>query len=246
MFPRELSSREFAWITWLLPEDRPGYHRFRKLIQPLFVIGEGRWGAQDFVLGPIGGMIDHTEGMRPVVAFGTIHGDTCDVTLSLHEPNDEGLIEFQLGTSTNGPVPFDFRERSRWTYSTWSPGDLCPATGAAVREVVLATGTLGTLRLAISPGQRVIWLHNENDRTNTLVPISGFYNELVIAKRIRDPKVALNHRLLFTQAALFNDADIVEAFVRYNVLYRKVNVGVFDPPPQRQTLLKRLFGRKSS
>src|SRR5512141_2285059 len=100
MFPRELSAREHAWIQWLLPSERPGYRRLAERIRPLFVIGEGRWGKNDFVLGEIGGAIDLTEGMQPVAAFGVVSGTACKVTLSLHYPNDEGQIEFQISPSS--------------------------------------------------------------------------------------------------------------------------------------------------
>lgn len=243
MFPRELSAREYAWIQWLLPADRPGYKRVLDSLHKLFVIGEGRWGKNDLVLGAIGDEIDRTEGMQPVVAFGELKGSPCDLTLSLHAPNELGQIEFQLSPSIGDVVPQKLEVRSKWTYSTWKPGLPCPATGTAVREVKLPASRDG-LRLVIAPTKRVVWLHDSADMMNRLIPVTNFYNELVISQGIRDPKIALDHSLLFTDDARWSDAHLAEAFVRYNVLYKKVGLELFDKPDERhQSLLKRLFGR---
>ncbi len=245
MLPRELSAREHAWMQWLLPSDRPGYKRLADRIRPLCVIGEGRWGKNDLVLGEIGGAIDLTEGMQSVAAFGSITGTPCNVTLTLHQPNDAGQIEFQISPSSGERVPPEFTETCRWTYSTWSPGDACPATGTPVREVPLPTRRAG-FRLVIAPQQRVMWLHDPEERVNQIIPVSGFYNELVIGKGIRDPKIALNHALLFSEPERFADADIVDAFKRYNVLYKKIGIALFDSPPERHaSVWEKLFGRKA-
>lgn len=244
MFPRELSAREFALLEWLLPADRPGYARVLARLRSLFVIGEGRWGRNDLVLGAIGDVIDRTEGMQPVLAFGELRGTPCSMTVAVHMPNEDGQIEFQLSAATGPELPADFHEESRWTYSYWLPGQPCPAHNVPVREVPLPAGRDTDLRLVIAPQSRVLWLHDGTERTNTLIPVTSFYNELVLTKNIRDPKIALNHRLLFDDGAQFTDHDLSEAFIRYNVLYRKVGVGLFDTAkPQTTSFWNRLFGR---
>ncbi len=242
-FPRERSTREQEIIDWLLPDDRTGYRAFKERLRPLFVIGEGRWGRHDYVFGAIGQDIDREAGMRPVVAFGRLLADPCDVTVSIHEEDDEGRIEMQIAPVGREELPDALLERARWTYSTWDPGAPCPASGARVREVLLPNTGAGALVLAIAPTQHVVWLHNAQLRTNTLVPVSNFYNELMIAERIRDPKIVFDHALLFREPERFTDARLIEAFLAYNARYRKVPLQRFDAPPARRSWLRRLFNR---
>jgi hypothetical protein len=245
MFPRELSTQEQAWIEWLLPTDKLGYKQFREQIEKLVILGEGRWGKNDFILGRIGQEIDLTEKMHPTFAFGFIHGIIigveCDVTISIHEPNEIGQIEMQISPSSSEEIPYELKELKRWTYSTWKPGENCPATGKQVREVNIKTAGDFSYTLAISPAQKVLWLHSPIDGTNHLIPVTNFYNELMILKQIRDPKVALDHKNLFTYLQQFTDAELIGAFKHYNVLYKKVDIALFDSIPAKKNPLKAIF-----
>ena len=243
MFPRELSTQEHTWLEWLLPTNRDGYRQFREKMEKLVILGEGRWGANDFILGRIGQEIDMSEGMHPTFAFGYIKGEQCDVAISIHEPNDAGQIEMQLSPIRAERIPFDLVEKSRWTYSQWKPGDPCPATNTRVRQIAIpAKGDLA-FTVAISAAQKVLWLYNPIDGTNHLIPVTNFYNELMIIRHIRDPKIALDHKYLFEHLNEFSDEDIINAFIHYNVLYRKVNIGLFDQAKQNRVkaILKRFF-----
>ena len=73
-FPRPLRKREQDWLRFLLPESSKGFDRFYKEITELGVLGEGRWGRYDYVLGKPGQEIDRTEGMQPVKAYGELQG----------------------------------------------------------------------------------------------------------------------------------------------------------------------------
>jgi len=225
-FPRTPSRREIEWLDFLLPAERPGYRPLRERLRTSMVIGEGRWGAGDLVFGMPEDEIDLTEGMQPVVSYGEVNGCTSDdrrfiITLSLHQPNEEGLVEFQIGAEGEKGVPDEFRETSRWSYSYWSPGAPCPATGASVREVPL--NPQEDMLLVISPVKRVIWIHDRHDMTNTLIPVTNFYNELMLLKGIRDPDIALDHKRLFTELGDFTSAELRGAFVRYNLAFRKID-----------------------
>jgi hypothetical protein len=225
-FPRGLSDRERAWLDYILPAASPGCASFRSMLEPLVVLGEGRWGRDDFILGRIGQEIDRTEGMLPVMAYGEIactadDGAPFTITLAVHQPNDDGMIEFQVGTLGAGALPAEWSERSRWSYSHWKPGAPCPATGERVREIALDSA--GELLLVISPAKRVLWLHDARTMVSTLVPVTNFYNELMLLKGVRDPKIALDHKRLFDDLASYTDADLRGAFARYNVSFRKVD-----------------------
>lgn len=237
--PRPVTSVEADWLGFLLPDDRPGYSRLRAVVAPLVVLGEGRWGEGDLVLGRDGQSIDLDAGMEPVAAFGGIrydHGDM--ITLTLHQPDDEGRVEFQIG----GEISAGGNEISRWSYSYWSPGDPCPSTGAEVREVELVAGDL---LLAISPAARSLWLFDSVTMTNRLLPITNFYNELVMSLGIRDPRLALDHSRLFVERASFSDSDLRAAFIRYNAAFRKVDPDRLAAPVDQSATPKSLRERLS-
>ena len=224
-FPRALSARETAWLDFLLPAGRPGYASFRSGLEGLAILGEGRWGKGDFVLGREGDEIDLTEGMQPVMVYGEIAARAGEsrftITLSLHQPNEDGMVEFQIGTIDAPELPEEFVEESRWSYSGWLPGEPCPATGGSVREIPLDPA--GEILLVISPQKRVLWLYDAVTMVITLVPVTNFYNELMLLKGIRDPKIALDHKRLFSSPEDYSDADLREAFLRYNTTFRKVD-----------------------
>ena len=238
--PRPVTPVEADWLDFLLPADRPGYAMLRKIVTPLGVLGEGRWGEGDLVLGSDGQTIDMEAGMEPVAAFGQIHYDHGAVmTLTLHQPDDEGRVEFQIG----GNVAAGEREISRWSYSYWSPGDSCPSTGGSMREILLGSGDIV---LCISNAARSLWLFDATTMMNRLLPITNFYNELVISLGIRDPKIALDHSRLFTESGSFGDDDLRTAFQRYNTAFRKIDPDRLSTPVDHaagpKSLRERLSG----
>ena len=238
--PRPVTSIEADWLGFLLPDNRPGYGELRTIVAPLVVLGEGRWGQGDLVLGSDGQTIDLEAGMEPVAAFGEIrYADGESITLTLHQPDDEGRVEFQIG----GEIAPGSIETSRWSYSYWSPGDHCPSTGSPVREVDLVRGELV---LVISPAARALWLFDAISMMNRLLPITNFYNELVMSLGIRDPRIALDHARLFNETASFSDDDLRAAFVRYNSAFRKIDPDRLAAPIGKTTkpgsLRERLAG----
>jgi hypothetical protein len=245
-FPRSLTGRESEWLDFILPADRPGYNAFRRSLDDLLVLGEGRWGNDDFILGRPSQEIDRTEGMLPVMAYGEIECVDSDaapftITLAVHQPNDEGMVEFQVGTLGVGALPASWTERSRWSYSYWLPGAPCPATGQAVRQIGLDKE--GELLLVISPAKRVLWLYDARTMVSTLVPVTNFYNELMLLKGVRDPKIGLDHKRLFTELAGFTDAELWGAFQRYNGSYRKVapeRLRRDEPRAEQESLVGRI------
>jgi len=247
MFPRPASPGEEGWLDLLLPSDRPGYRPLREYLRGLVVIGEGRWGRGDLVFGHEGQEIDHTEGMQPVVSYGEIDavndGAGFVITLSVHQPNDDGEVEFQIGTRGAPELPDGFTERSRWSYACWSPGEPCPATRGPVREIPLNPGA--DLLLVISPAKHVLWLHDVREGTSTLIPVTNFHNELMLLKGVRDPAVAFDHGRLFTATEEFSAGELGQAFVRYNLSFRKIDParlpGAGDIPREHPSLGERII-----
>ena len=60
---------------------------------------------------------------------------------------------------------------------------------------------------------------------NRQIPVTNYYNELMLHKNIRDPKIALDSNRLFSELAEYSDADLTYAFFTYNTLRTKVHAG---------------------
>jgi hypothetical protein len=78
-----------------------------------------------------------------------------------------------------------------------------------------------------------------------LIPVTNFYNELMVHKRIRDPRVALAPARLFEDLDRHSDIDLRSAFVSSNAMTRRVVVDSVqrEPEPKFRTLLRHWFSR---
>jgi len=225
-YPRSLRPKERDLLESVLPPDRPGYDRYRALIGSMLVIGEGRRGAGNFVLGRTGDTPDISSPLTPVVAYGVVETTREQFTITIREfAGDQ--IDVEIVSVHGEEIPDHFEEKRRWTYSSWIPGNVSPATGTPVREVAVDT----SCTLAIAGAEKRIWVYDRATGMVHLIPITNFYNALMLHKRIRDPKVALRSALLFEDLRSYTDADLRAAFVRYNRFRHRVSV---TPPPEEE------------
>ncbi|HMD14213.1 MAG TPA: hypothetical protein VKI62_06280, partial [Bacteroidota bacterium] len=67
-YPRDLTAREREWILWILPADRPGYREYRTVFDRMSVIGEGRRGNGEIILGPKESVVNFDLPLAPVFA----------------------------------------------------------------------------------------------------------------------------------------------------------------------------------
>ncbi len=249
--PRPLPSREMGWIEWLFPATRPGYRSFLENLRPLRVIGEGRRGKGEMILGQPGTTPDFTAPLPPVFAYGAIETDAGMISITVREMlNDQVSVEIVSHRSDD--IPENFREIRRYSYSEWMPGKPCPACGRNVREVSMhPAGDEAThFVLALCATDRRIWVHDPSSEVNRLIPVTNFHNELVLHKNIRDPNVALDSKRLFADLPQYSDADLTYAFRTYNTLRTKVHVEgpmESDRKPKSSLLssLRSLFAKKS-
>ncbi|MEE9187458.1 MAG: hypothetical protein V3U10_05395 [Bacteroidota bacterium] len=224
-YPRRLTERERSLLNWLLPDDRSGYRHYRDLLDTMVVLGQGRRGKGNLVLGHPGDVPDFDTPLSSVMAFGTIEGERQNILITIRE-EQEGQVEVEIVGSKSDEVPDEFTEKRRWSYSVWSPGDSGPSSGGPVREVVMKGKEDTDLVLAISPSDERLWIHNAKSKVNSLIPVTSYYNELMIVKGIRDPNVALQSANLFSHLSEFSDEDLARAFLSYNRVKKKVEVGV--------------------
>src|ERR1041385_402285 len=137
-YPRPLTGREREWIEWILPADRPGYRKYRAMIETMTVIGEGRRGKGEIILGFKEDKPDFSEPLAPVAAYGTIETNLGAISITLRE-NVDNQISVEMVSHRMEEVPQEFEELRRWTHSTWEPGKPCPQCQQPVREIPMHT-----------------------------------------------------------------------------------------------------------
>jgi hypothetical protein len=209
--------------TRSFPADRPGYRKYREQIAAMVVLGEGRRGPGNLVLGCAGAAPDLSSPLPPVIAYGMVETtqDQWSITVRDCVGNQ---VDVEMVTRRGEEIPALWEEKRRWTYSTWRPVEPSPATGARVREVVVDDA----LVLVVAPADKRVWLHDCRSVMNHLIPITNFYNELMLHKRIRTPETALRSSLFFDHHASYTDRELAASFVSYNAMRHRVDV---ERPP---------------
>ena len=237
-FPRVLTEKEKYLLSKVLPENKPGYKKYRDKINELVVIGQGRFSRDNMILGKPGKKPDLSFPSTPVFATGTIICKETEIDVAIHEEIDNE-IEFDISTNNSVKPEEDFTEISDWNYSEWVPGKSAPKDDSPVREVVVIPDKL---ILAIAPVHKKIWLHNIETGVNHLIPLSNFYNQLMMVKDIRNTKVALNPGIFFEQLDNYSDSDLVSAFITYNKYIKRFNIDMsFFEKEKREASKKSKF-----
>lgn len=225
IFPRDLSTLERELLLWILPADRPGYAAYRELVAVWKVAAKGRRGEGSYILAKKGSAVDNESPLPQLLVYGTVEFETGEVTVSLRERLDD-QVEFEIaGEIADASV--GLQALRRWTLSSWLPSGACPCCGGSLREVVMRAGTGRQLVLAICVRDRRLWVYDDRTGVNHPIPVTSFYNELMLHRNVKDPKIALDSRRLFTALGTFRDIDLVRAFMAYNRLRTKV---ILDEP----------------
>lgn len=247
-FPRELRPVEKNLLLWLLPEDRSGYAGYRDLLLHWKVVAQGRRGNGNYIVAPVDERPDNESPLPPVVAYGVVETGEGELSVTLRERLGN-QVEFEIAFLGKGEFRELANERRRWTFSEWLPGASCPRCGRAPREVVMTTEDHRSVVLAICAADRRLWVYDSETGMNHPVPVTNFYNELMLHTNVRDPNVALDSQRLFQDLGGFTDRDLVRAFASYNQIRTKVSIDspIMAPPQRRTSLLRRmirLFGSK--
>ncbi|TAK67280.1 MAG: hypothetical protein EPO24_00625 [Bacteroidetes bacterium] len=222
-YPRKLTTQELELMLFILPEERAGYHAYRQQIQELVVIGEGRRGKGEIILGKENESPNFDEPLTPVFAYGVIETTFGNISVTAREISLE-QASIEIVSSKGESIPATFEELRRWTYSTWMPGAPCPQCSTPVRETLIRTDAQEQLTLALCKHDKRIWVYEGHRQIVRLIPVTNFYNELMLNKNIRDPSIALDSRLLFSMLDSYSDADLTHAFKAYNKLKVKIHM----------------------
>lgn len=249
MYPRNLTSQEKDWLFYLLPAGRKGYTEYRKLIDGMLVIGEGRFCEGNYVLGYEGDSPDLSYASLPMFACGQIICEIepdllprvlggsnpmnrCIIQISVHEFFDN-KIEYSISNLSDERIPDEIKELSRWSYSYWQPGKISPFENDKLHEYEIAANN-GELVLAISEANRSIWLYDSKSEVNHIIPVTNFINELLrlvrhaLACYYIDKKQGLDLDYIFSNLQLFTLEDIKQALIEYNKHWRKINLEEFN------------------
>jgi len=240
-FPRDLTQLESELLFWVLPEDRPGYNEIRRHVRQWKVTSRGRRGAGNYIVSPIDERVDLESPLPQVLAYGAVETDRGEIAVSVREPMGR-QIEFEITKLGAGELDSGFHERRRWTLSAWQPGLPCPKCSRPCREVSMRTSGGRSLTLAVCRDDERLWIHDSLTGMNIPVPITNFYNELMLHKKVRDPEIALDPRKFFAGLPGFEDRELIEAFRTYNMIRTKVSMedNIVVPESVRPSLVARL------
>ncbi|MCX7874782.1 MAG: hypothetical protein N2321_01305 [Melioribacteraceae bacterium] len=226
-FPRELTENEKDLLFSALPENKLGYKIYRDKINNSFVLGYGRFGGGNLILGTPGTEIDTEESATPIFAISKIVYSDHEIYVTIHH-QDNDQIEIDIQNFELTPKINEMKELYRWTYSDWTPGQKAPYDNSYVKEIHLI---LNSLVLAIAPVHRKIWTYNAKDEVNYLIPVTNFYNELMLLMDEKNPEVALNPNLLFENLENYSNEKLGQAFLLYNKMWNRIELdySLFDP-----------------
>ena len=245
-----LSELERDLLTWVLPEARPVYAPYRQAVMTWSVAARGAQGDGHIVLAPPGLPIDLDLPLPQVLAYGVLETSQGSIAVTVRERVADRL-DCDVASLSGRDLPARFTELRRWSYSEWNPGNPCPMCSGHVREVRWMTATGAELVIGICQADRRIWVFDSSRELTIPVPVTSFYNELMRVRRIRDPEIALNPARFYASLPSYSDAELTEAFFRYNALRPKIADGV-APRPSRAgrsqvlRLLRKFLGTSQS
>ena len=219
-FPRQLTAAEKTILFSILPESKSGYKLYREKINNLLVIGSGRFGGNNYILGNKETEPDLSIPSSSVFALGTAVSGSNNIDVIIHEESDE-QIEFDINFVSELSFENDITIEKVSCYSNWNPGEKILFEKAEVREYIISPGSY---ILAIVPTLKKIWLHDISTGVNHIIPVTNFFNELMRLKNIRDPKLALKPGNFFEHINEFKNDEIRKAFLMYDKYLSKFNI----------------------
>ena len=219
-FPRDISEREKKWLFAALPENKIGYKQYRDIIENLVIIGYGRFGEGNFFLGEESNLVDLDTEPSPIFAIANITFEEAKIYVTIHEEN-EGQIEIDIKSISSEKIPDNLHLTKMWTYSAWIPGQKVPGDNSDVREIHLI---INNIVLAIAPKHQKIWVYNSRSGINHLIPVTNYYNELMMILNNKDEEIALNPGRLFTHLDEFTDEQLIQGFLTYNKYWKRIEL----------------------
>ncbi|MBU2494582.1 MAG: hypothetical protein KJ571_18315 [Bacteroidetes bacterium] len=219
-FPRKLTGREVEWLQFILPAGKNGYADYRNKIDDLFVIGNGRFGDTNLILGRENDKPDLNEPSAPMFASGKIICKEAEIYVLIHEEFEE-RIEIDISNLKGKNIPENLNEINRWTYSNWNPGQNAPGDNSYVREIHLIKNEFV---IAIATNHNRIWVHNNKNGVNYFIPVTNFFNEIMRVRKIKDAVNLPKPNSIFSENSNYKDEEIIQGFLLYNKHWKKIEI----------------------
>lgn len=240
-FPRELTAQEKDYLFSVLPVNKPGYKIYRDKIKGLSVARYGNSGESSLILAQKDSGGNSFNSVSPVLAVGTIEFSDFEIDIIVHEEIDDE-IEVEISKFNLLANSENSKELKRWSYSDWIPGGKAPGDNSEVREEILSPEEF---ILAIAPSHKKMWVYEFETGINHLIPISNYYNHLMLVKGIRNSSEVLRPALLFKNLSKFNSKEIVSAFFLYNKYMKHINLKYREQriKPEKKKRTLKIFKR---
>ena len=180
----------------------------------MLVLGEGNFGECNYFLGENETDPDLLFPSAHVFALGTLYNSTEQFDVIIHEES-ESKIEVWFGKDVNENTGNDLKAKS---YSFWIPGMKSPFSSAEVREITVKSKEF---ILAVVPEEKKIWLYDSASGVNHIIPVSNYYNSLMLYRNERNTEKVLNPNLFFNNLGLYKYQELKSAFELYNMYMRR-------------------------
>lgn len=242
-YPRYLTATELSMLFFLLPEDIPVYYKYRQRTEKMLVIGKGRFEEGNYILGFENDKPDLSYSSLPVFAGGRVFFDSAEVQVTIHEEYDN-KIEFSINSLSGKGIPASGSITGGWTYSDWKPGKSSPFKNDELREVQVSP-VKNMLVLAISTKNRSIWLYDDWNKYNHIIPVTNFINELLRGNTTIDRTKGIDMDYIFDNLSLFKDNEFKKALITYNKQWRKLDLSKLESAAENKKpgFFSRLFKR---
>lgn len=240
-FPRKLSKSELNLLLLLLPDNKPGFSNYRKLLNEYYLIGEGRFGNGNYFLGNPGDEIGLEISSSPVLTSGIIYTDKATFEISINEIQNN-KIEFSILPYPDENENYNIKKVI--TLSDWVPGKKSPEGNKVKLFPIYGMNYI----LVIAPVDHRLWLYEKSTGINYPIPVSNFYNELLRLKKETRNEVYRNPNKLFEDLDSFDESEIILSFILYCKYKRRFNfdylIDRFLSVPKKKKSLFSIFRRK--
>lgn len=230
-------AREKEWLEYILPADKIGYAEYRNKIQDLFVIGNGRFGESNLILGSENDRPDLSAPSAPMFASGNIICREAEIYVLIHE-EFEDKIEIDISNLKGKYIPEQLTETSRWSYSYWKPGDNAPGDNSEIREIRIL---IHNIVIAIAKSQKRLWVHEFNSGINYFIPVTNFFNEIMRLREIKYAKNLPRPDSIFTDSNSYSDDEITLGFLNYNKHWKKIDIDYTQQNKAAESKKKKSF-----
>lgn len=183
--PRKLNPEELGILLKHFPQNSPYYTSYINLLKNWYICKIDNSDPVKLFLCNNGSVVPDLFVMRVVNIAGiNIENHFYDFTF-FEDSGDTVRIEISIETSV----------KREYSLAKWQPGDNSPF-GGDIKSVEI---NKDDYFLLLDITKKKVWVHDRKSSGNIILAVTGFYNSVINIQNIKDPKVAFNFDLLFTE-----------------------------------------------